>query len=214
MAYDKNNKQIDGLFNKEIRTLPEDKDLKSNAILNNFKIEHGRIMNEHAEEYTGLLREYITNSRNSARQKKWFKTVFFIVAVSMLASSFVIFGFISVKLIGKGWKDVDTTALAGLISSLVGLLSLYIVIPKIIADYLFNQKEDENMTKMVESIQVYDEKIFSSMNEYSFGEAIDEEGASHKMKHLKEEAEDKSDKEKPSTDDQGTGGSSDNDKGA
>lgn len=184
-----NEEMINDLYAEESRDLPEDKDLKRNAILNNFRSEHGRIMNEHATEYTELLKAYIENSKNSANQKKWFKSVFFVVSIIILLSSFFVFVAISIVLSGKKWENMEITALSGLISSLVGLLSLYLVIPKIIARYLFNQEEDKHMTKIVESIQLYDEKVFNSMNTYSFGESIEKKGGMDAMMALKEKAE-------------------------
>lgn len=200
MASSSNGKRIEKLFIKESRNLPEDKDLRNNAILNNFRSEHGRIMNEHATEYTELLRAYIANSKSSAKQKKWFKTTFFLVSIAMLVCSFLLFGLISIKLMEKEWKSIDVTALAGLISSLVGLLSLYIVIPEIIARYLFNQKEDEDMTKIVESVQNYDEKVFNSMNAYSLGESLEQRGGMNAMLKLKKEAENSDDNNGPKGD--------------
>lgn len=190
MAFDNSKEKIiEKLFSEETRDLPEDKDLRSSAILNNFRSEHGRIMNEHADEYTYLLKAYIENSQNSSKQKKWFKSVFFVVTILILIASFVSFSFISISMVNKKMDGVGITAFSGILSSLAGLLSLYIAIPKIIAKYLFNQKEDKNMAKIVESIQNYDEKVFKSMNTYSFGETIEKEGGIDAMSALKEQAE-------------------------
>lgn len=189
MESETNNEMIEGLFIENSRNLSEDKELVNNAILNNFRSEHGKIMNEHATEYTKLLKTYIRNSKKSAKQKKLFKNVFFWVSVIMLTLSFVLFAIISLMLILRGWECMNTASLTGLISSLIGLLSLYIVIPEIIAKYLFNQKEDEDMTKIVESVQSYDEKVFNIMNMYSFGETVEREGGMNAMLELKKEAE-------------------------
>lgn len=188
MAFKKDDKNIENLFKEQTQVLPEDKDLKGNAILDDFRGEHGRIMNEHATEYTNLLKGYIINLKCSLNQKKKFKNIFFGIAISMLVASFILFFVISIILIKNRWGDMDITALAGLISSLVGVLSLYIIIPKIIAEYLFNSKEDENMARIVQSIQTYDENVFTNMNLYSFGEKIENMGAKQSIIKLKKDA--------------------------
>lgn len=43
-------------------------------------------------------------------------------------------------------------------------MTVYNVIPEIIAKYLFNIKEDENMTKFIGSMQTYDSELIKYMN--------------------------------------------------
>ena len=45
-----------------------------------------------------------------------------------------------------------------MISVLIELVSAIIVLPKIIAEYLFNKEEDRNMTEIIKSMQNYNEK--------------------------------------------------------
>lgn len=195
MASEKDRKNIESIFEEKTVILPNDEELKSNIIRNKFRSEHGKIMSDHAHEYTNLLRMYIKNSKQSSEQKKKFKNVFFWVAISTLGLSFLLFSGISIYFSIKGFEKIDISDLSGLISSLVGLLSLYLIIPRIIAEYLFNVKEDEHMAKIVNSVQTYDEKVFSSMNEYDFEETVDEDAAAYAMKNLKKEAENKDSKE-------------------
>lgn len=191
MAYDEYDKEHDenigSLFYEKMGELSEDAAL---SIMNAFKNGHRKMMYKHAGQYTNLLKRYIQNSKTTAKQKKWFKNIFFTVAMLILIVSFALFVVLSISFAMKEWDDVDVTALTGLISSLAGILSLYIIIPKIIADYLFNTKEDDNMTKIVESIQKYDESVFNSMNSYSFKEATEIEGIKDVISSLKKQAED------------------------
>jgi hypothetical protein len=41
---------------------------------------------------------------------------------------------------------------------LIELVSAIIVLPKIIAEYLFNKEEDSNMMQIIKSMQEYNEK--------------------------------------------------------
>ncbi len=158
-----NKKDIKHLFEKDAEELPEDEDLRRNFTVDGLMKEHGKFMNNHSAKYTELLAEYINNSKESSIQKRRFKNVFFWVAISMLVLSFMLFVLLCGSLFFK-MDNVKITSLTSFISSLIGLLSLYIIIPKIIAKYLFNIKEDKNMTKIVKSIQTYDEKVFANMN--------------------------------------------------
>lgn len=47
-----------------------------------------------------------------------------------------------------------------LIPSLVSVLASFIVIPKTIAEYLFNPKEDIDSIKMIKNLQIYDMKLY------------------------------------------------------
>ncbi len=52
----------------------------------------------------------------------------------------------------------DIAFVISLISVLVELISAIIILPKVIAKYLFNKKEDANMMKIIKSMQKYNEK--------------------------------------------------------
>jgi predicted PurR-regulated permease PerM len=56
-------------------------------------------------------------------------------------------------------KGITTGALiTALLTTLVELVSAIIVLPKIIAEYLFNKEEDKNMMEIIKSMQTYNEK--------------------------------------------------------
>lgn len=173
MAYDK--KKVKNLFESELEEVPKDEYMKRNSIINVFISEHGKSMNEHSREYTKLLEEYIKNSKKTSKQKKLFKNVFFWVAIGTLFFSFFLFAGMCIYFSLQDFLKIQIEDLSGLISSLVGLLSLYIIIPKIIAEYLFNVKEDKHMAKIVKSVQKYDSKVFANMNTIESSENLEEE---------------------------------------
>ena len=58
----------------------------------------------------------------------------------------------------------ETTSLsdvAVVLSSMAGIISAIIILPKIIAEHLFPTNEDEHMIEMVKNMQVNDSKIRS-----------------------------------------------------
>lgn len=197
MASRKNQRKnrIKFLYREGTEELPEDEHLKRNSIMNVLIHRHGKSMADHSEEYTKLLQEYIENSRKTSQQKKEFKEAFFEVAIKTLILSFLLFAVMSIGFLFKDTRNEDISAWGGLVSSLVGLLSLYIIIPEIIAKYLFNVKEDENMAKIVESVQKYDAEIFASMskseseNEFYKEEYVEE--VKPIISNLKKEAEER-----------------------
>lgn len=158
------NDEIQALYRAEIEEMIKDENLKKNEIMNSLAEKHGKAMSAHSGEYTKLLEEYIKNSKKTSKQKKLFKNVFFWVAIVTLCLSFLLFAVISIHFSLQDFSKINVADLSGLISSLVGLLSLYIIIHKIIAKYLFNVKEDKHMAKIVKSVQKYDAKVFADIN--------------------------------------------------
>lgn len=167
--------EIKDLYKEDAEEIPEDGFLKRNAIINALINNHGKSMLDHSREYTDLLKEYIENSKKTSVQKKLFKSVFFWVSVSTLCLSFLLFAGICIYFSLQDFSEIDIEGISGLISSLIGLLSLYIIIPKIIAKYLFNVKEDKHMAKIVKSVQKYDAKVFENLNLSTFDNKKEEE---------------------------------------
>lgn len=159
-----NTNNVKFLFNEDVKEVRGDDNLKRNKIMNDVLEKHGNAMSEHSARYTKLLEEYIENSKRTAEQKKRFKDIFFKVAIWTLCLSFLLFAVICLYFSTQDCSEIDIEDLSGLISSLIGLLSLYIIIPRIIAEYLFNVKEDEHMAKIVKSVQKYDAKVFANIN--------------------------------------------------
>lgn len=156
--------EIKSYYAEEVKEVKKDDGLKRNEIMNTLAEEHGKAMSAHSAEYTKLLEEYIANSKKTSTQKKLFKNVFFWVAISTLCLSFLLFAGICIYFSLQDFSQIEIEGLAAPISSLVSLLSLYIIIPKIIAKYLFNVKEDKHMAKIVKSVQKYDAKVFANIN--------------------------------------------------
>ena len=121
---------------------------------------HRKSMQEHGDKYTELLDTYISNVKESLEMKREHKGIFFCVTISALIASMALFFIISIIIvIVPGGTNVDY--IIAIAPSFVSLLSMFIIIPKTIAKYLFNIKEDNNMTKVVKSIQKYDAEVDS-----------------------------------------------------
>lgn len=134
-----------------------DEGLSKNTAFSNWAKSHHDSMLNHSESYSDLLTNYVTNSSLSLKQKRRFKEWFFWVTLISLMLAFALFFIIVIIIvINNNSSKVNMTALSAMLSSFISLLALYNIIPKIIAEYLFNIEEDKNMTEVIKSIQQYD----------------------------------------------------------
>lgn len=78
----------------------------------------------------------------------------------------ILFPFLLVIMFRSRVTDVALITLS--ISSLAETLSAIIILPKIIAKYLFNKKEEENKIQIISNMQLYNkEKQYKSEGIYS-----------------------------------------------
>ena len=109
------------------------------------------------QAYTELLKVYIDDYVKKSKSKKNYKCWFFIVALSA-------FTLIALTAIVSIWivtirGNISLGDVGVVISALAGMISAFIVIPKIIAEHLFPADEDANMIAMIKSMQENDAKI-------------------------------------------------------
>lgn len=138
-----------------------DDSLKTNKNTFDMASKHKKAMIDHSKKYTDILRVFIKNSKGTLKQKLMFKCIFFYFSLASLGLITLLFIILSIILTTKNTNEVNISVLSTLGTTFVSLLSMYLIIPKIIAKYLFNRKEDENMTTIIKSIQKYDEKVDS-----------------------------------------------------
>lgn len=109
------------------------------------------------QAYTRLLGVYIDDYVKKSKSKKSYKRGFFIVALSAFAL-IVLTAIVSIWIVTiRG--NISLGDVGVVISALAGMISAFIVIPKIIAEHLFPADEDANMIAMVKSMQENDAKI-------------------------------------------------------
>ncbi len=121
---------------------------------------------KHNAVYTNLLKIYENTTRINIYLKVLFKFTFFIVAIYIWLKMVFIFNdsFYSVLNIIKTNKTLDSQAVLDLIATfippLVSLTTSFIIIPKIIAKYLFNIKEEKSMVEIINNLQRYDTALY------------------------------------------------------
>lgn len=118
-------------------------------------------LTEHNAQYTLLLKQYVKRFSDSAEEtQKYRKAVFvlssFILGISSLAAIAVL---VIIVIMALSNKLEVISSLTAIITASISFFSAYIVIPKIIIEYLFNKEEEKNLTEIIGRIQDYDSKI-------------------------------------------------------
>lgn len=115
--------------------------------------------------YIEILESYKKYIDNSVASKINLKNNFFITiqAIMMImTASFVIILVLSIVIIAimtylnKNSAQIITNSIVAIISSFVTMVLSLLKLPQIIADYLYNTDEDEQMNKIIGNIQTYE----------------------------------------------------------
>lgn len=134
---------------------------------------------KHSKNYSKLLDIYVDSANQNITMKKWFKIIFFIVTMCSLISVVILF-FLTLLYAFHSFDKFDNlngitmeailSIVTIVIPAISSLIVAFIKIPEIIAQYLFNTKEDENMNLIIKNIQDYDTAMFEM--EYKFDELL------------------------------------------
>lgn len=115
------------------------------------------------EKYTLLLEEYVQGYKKRQPDNRLFKWLFFIIFIGI----FIIIVLVTSKYINiasQNINSIDINSSIGLVTSCVTLITSIIVIPKIIAKYLFSIEEDKFMAEIIKSMFLQDDKIRKSIH--------------------------------------------------
>lgn len=129
-------------------------------------ISHG--IADRDSEYTELLQNYVELSRRRNKFKEFHKWAFFWIIIVLC----IVFGYFVIKfIITSSQSLVDTNqfsseSLVAFISALASLVSVIISIPIIISKYLFNTKEDDNITEIIKGTQIHDSNEIKLLSEH------------------------------------------------
>ena len=117
----------------------------------------------YTEVYVEILNTYkeqlskSINNKNNLKQDflvfikavMYMLTITFIIVISLIIMGLVV-------LLGNSSLEVITGSIVAVISSFVTMIVSIFKLPRIIAKYLFNKKEDDQMTRIIENIQNYE----------------------------------------------------------
>ncbi len=106
------------------------------------------------KEFLSFLNNFVSIQKKKEIQKLWLKGFFF--ACIMLGFFVLIVTPCIIVLYAADLSEISV--IVAMVSVLVELVSAIIVLPKIIAEYLFNKEEDKNMMEIIKSMQNYNER--------------------------------------------------------
>lgn len=107
-----------------------------------------------------FLKNFVYFQYQREKLKNRFKNAFFWII--MLGFLILLISPFLIILFAKTWSEI--TILVALIATLIELVSAIIVLPGIIAEYLFNKEEDSNMVEIIKNMQEYNEKKHDHIN--------------------------------------------------
>lgn len=113
-------------------------------------------MKLHNNQYDELLTCYVVHTKSSFKTKQLYKKIFFWCSIGILVSIVILLIFTTIVCI---FRKFDTSVISILVPVATSFLTVFIVIPQIITKYLFNEMEEENISKMVGNIQQMDREI-------------------------------------------------------
>lgn len=115
-------------------------------------------MRDHNEQFNRLLETYVDNLEENLYNKQIYKKRFFYSCLIILFGIALLLAIVSISSL-----IIKEASIAVLIANIVSFLTAFIVLPNTIANYLFNNKEEENMTQIIKSIQEHDKEIRNSL---------------------------------------------------
>lgn len=125
---------------------------------------------KHSRSYSSLLSIYVKSTRFSIIIKNVLKCLFFFITMGTLVSV-VFFFYFALKYVFVSLnkiEDINNISIEMVLSmvtvilpAISSLIVAFVKIPEIIAKYLFNIQEDDNMNKIIKNIQDYDKDMFA-----------------------------------------------------
>lgn len=146
---DKSTKHLSGY----IDNLKEDEEIETDADL--YDSDRKSMLN-HSAQYDRLLRIYVDKTELAYNMKKDHAPTCIKYSLSILRGVLVIMA-VTVFLVIVNGVTVEDLVL--LFHVLISFLAVYIIIPKIITKYFFNEKEEEYTATIINNIQEFDKKI-------------------------------------------------------
>lgn len=116
---------------------------------------------KHETSYTEILDAYAENIRETLKKKRLYKTFTFWLSFSLLTGVFVLFVVLLILLILKKPLTGIAEWCSIVVPALAAFLTVFLVIPKVVTEYLFNAEEEKYMSEIIRNIQNYDKTASS-----------------------------------------------------
>ena len=124
-------------------------------------------LKEHSKNYDTILLNYTSYLEKILNSKRIMKNFFFWMSFSIMIICIlcmVILIFVAISLANNENFDI-TNYIIPFCTSIISFLTVFMIIPKIIAKYLFNNNEEAVMQTIIASIQEYDKYIRTQLTD-------------------------------------------------
>jgi len=149
------------LITKNIANLKKESVVNNDKELSNSDINS---MKNHNDFYDELLKNYVDNSKKALECKLKLKKIFFwLCMVILIISSICVIAFPLIAIFCTSFNNDIANFITICVTSVISFLTSFLVLPKIIAEYLFNNEEEKNMVQIISSIQDYDKHIRNNL---------------------------------------------------
>lgn len=122
--------------------------------------EHRKEYDRRDNLYSDLLEEYINAYKKKTKRNRKLKLAFFFIVVFTFCV--IILGSVASLIIVSIVGQSIAATVSVITGSVISIISAIIVLPKIIAEYLFPTDEEQNMNEMIKNMQENDSRIRQS----------------------------------------------------
>ena len=154
------------LFNKIKTETTSSKQETTFDSRDSFEEKNKELISNRSESYKKLLEDYVelSKDRNNSRENK--KNDFYLLIKKILVISGIVFVLFLIRVLLMTPREI-AEVLPVIISAFVAFLGEFISLPVIIANYLFNNSEDDNITKVILHTQEFDIDSQNNFNSYN-----------------------------------------------
>lgn len=148
-----------------------------NALVDSFRVKDDEelleardqnSLKEHSKNYDSILLYYTSYVEKTLRSKRTMKKAFFWLSFGvMIICVLSVIALIIFTLFSSQKTDFDAANyIVPCSTAIASFLTVFIIIPKIIAEYLFNNNEESVMQNIVASIQEYDKYVRTNLSQH------------------------------------------------
>lgn len=126
------------------------------ALAPSVKHPTARQINDRDTKYTELLAAYVSISKKRNKIKEWHKWIFFWLVIAACALFLVVAVGTIRRIMDSNDPDFIVSAIPIVVAAFASLVTAVIGIPLAITNFLFNTKEDDNITEIIKHTQEHD----------------------------------------------------------
>ena len=160
---DKYQETLEQLASSELASAPaEDRSFSKEAVAEDIRNEIKDEITRRSRVTTSLRIEFGSYMMRRFVAKEFFKKIFFWITMGILVVALIFFGFILVRITRQPLNG-NFEGIAAFVTAVVGGITALLVLPNIIANYLFNKEEDMAVAKWLSEMATQDSTELNSL---------------------------------------------------